>query len=556
MNAFRGTQNMPVRLSDDDAARFVLSRGLVPLEALTRFRAPGAGAPGTLFERLASAGFITAQHLAELERNSPASAPAPPRPASPPATNIFQRRTALVHAFDEDTAPAPPGSATVEAPAAASAAAAPRPSGSQPARAMPFTPAMSGQHRATGAWSLPPRTGAALSGETEAVPAMPPGWPGGVAPADSSPGHVQQYLMHARQAGASDLYVNSGLVSTIMVQGELRPVAGVPALSSTQVNTLIRQMMTREQWEYFERSGGLTFCYAFDGGGRYRATVFKHRGGCDASFRVIAEQLPPLEQLGLPENCARLAQAQDGLVLIASPAGSGKTTTMLALVDQINRARRLHIVTLEEPVEYLLPSANSRVTQREVGSHAASYEAAFQAALREDADLLVFGELRDDEVVGVALGAAEAGLLVFATVQALDCGRAIDRLLETSTEPWRRRDMVADNLRAVFCQQLIRRAIGQGRTAACEMLVNSVSVANIIRDGKTHNLVNVMQTGRQQGMLMLDDSLRNLLEQKMISVEEAYARSRNRAAFKNLLPRETKPEAPRGSETAKAPAGR
>jgi twitching motility protein PilT len=229
---------------------------------------------------------------------------------------------------------------------------------------------------------------------------------------------------------------------------------------------------------------------------------------------------------------------------------------MLALVDQINRARRLHIVTLEEPVEYLLPSANSRVTQREVGSHAASYEAAFQAALREDADLLVFGELRDDEVVGVALGAAEAGLLVFATVQALDCGRAIDRLLETSTEPWRRRDMVADNLRAVFCQQLIRRAIGQGRTAACEMLVNSVSVANIIRDGKTHNLVNVMQTGRQQGMLMLDDSLRNLLEQKMISVEEAYARSRNRAAFKNLLPRETKPEAPRGSETAKAPAGR
>jgi twitching motility protein PilT len=303
-------------------------------------------------------------------------------------------------------------------------------------------------------------------------------------------------------------------------------------------------MMTREQWEYFDRTGALCFAYAFEGGGRFRASAFKHRGGCDAALRVIAEQLPPLEQLGLYEGCARLAQLTDGLVLFASPAGSGKTTTMMALVNQINTTRRSHIVTLEDPIEYLLLPLNSRVTQREIGTHAATFETAFQAALREDPDVLVFGELRDEETTGVALQAASAGLLVLATVQALDCSRAIDRLLESSAAPQRRRDLLADNLRAVFGQQLIRRASGQGRAAACEMLVSSVSVGNIIRDGKTHNLVNIMQTGRTQGMLMLDDSLRALLDQKIISAEEAWQRARNKAGLKHTPSKESKTEAP------------
>ena len=362
--------------------------------------------------------------------------------------------------------------------------------------------------------------------------------------------------MRARQAGASDLFINSGLVPTVMVDGELHAVEGVPALTSAQAGTMARQIMTREQWEHFERMGGLCFCYAVAGGSRYRATAFKHRGGCDVAMRIIAEQVPPLEQLGLPESSAKLAQFPEGLVLICSPAGSGKTTTMMALLDQINRAQHVHIVTLEEPIEYLLQPVNSRITQREVGSHTASYRAAYQAALREDADVVVFGELRHEDVTRVALQAAAAGQLVFATVQAADCARAVDRILESSTEPQHTRSMVADNLRAVCCQQLVHCTAGQGRAVACELLFNSISVGNIIRDGKTHNLVNVMQTGRQQGMLMMDESLKTLLDQKVISAEEAYARARNKGPFKNLLAKEAKPEAPKEAEPAKAPAGR
>jgi len=544
---------MPVRLGDDETAKLVLARGLIPAEMLARFRAPGAGAPGTLFERLTGAGLITPQLVAELERGSLAPAPAPQGPLTSFGSSTITRRSSHAHAFEEDIVAPPPAGATAEPPSAPQAPAIPRTPSLPAIRAIASSSSLSAQARTSGVWNVAAR---ALPGEVEAVPSKPPGWPGGVAAADSSPGHVQQYLMYARQVGASDLHINSGLVSTIMVHGEMRAVEGVPALTSAQTSTLVRQVMTREQWEYFDRTGGLCFCYAFAGGGRYRATAFKHRGGCDVSFRIIAEQLPPLEQLGLPENCVKLAQMPDGLVLIGSPAGSGKTTTMMALVDQINHLRRVHIVTLEEPIEYVLQPANSRVTQREVGSHAASFEAAFQAALREDANVLVFGELFNEDVTGIALQAAASGHLVLATVQAPDCGSAIDRVLESSSGPEQRRIMLADNLRAVFCQQLIRRATGQGRAVAGELLFNSISVANIIRDGKTHNLVNVMQTGRQQGMVMLDDSLKTLLEQKMISIEEAYARARNKAPFRNLMPKEARAEPSREAEAAKAPAGR
>ncbi|MCY3020856.1 MAG: PilT/PilU family type 4a pilus ATPase, partial [Planctomycetota bacterium] len=386
---------------------------------------------------------------------------------------------------------------------------------------------------------------------------LPRGWPGGIAPTDPSPGHIQQYLARAHQAGASDLYINSASVPALMLHGELRPFEGCPALTPEQAAVLVRQTMTREQWDYFDRHGDLCFCYAF-AGGRYRASAFRHRSGCGAAFRVIRERIPALDQLGLPAGCARLAQFTEGLVLIAAPAGAGKTTTMMALADTINHARHAHILTIEEPIEYALPPAEARISQREVGSHTASVAAAIQGALREDVDVIVIGELRDELAIAAALAAAEAGHLIFATVQAPDCARAIDRIMECTTDPTQRRNAVADNLRAIIGQQLVRRKDGHGRVAACEMLFNSISVGNIIREGKTHNLVNVMQTGRQQGMIMLDDSLRALVEEGAIGGEEAYARAKNKVPFKQYLPEPPKPapEAPKPPEPAKPPPAR
>lgn len=548
---------MAVRLNDEETAMLVLARGLITTERLAPFRAPGAGQPGTLFERLVAAGVIMPQLLGELEHGGTAPAAPPQRATTPGGGSGLPRRLTRIHAFED--APARPPSSQTLAAVPHPPHAPPRPP--SPAAIPVVAASLPSAHRAATTGGVPLRPAPPPPAEVEAAPAAPRGWPGGLAPADQSPGHIQQYLLCARQLGASDLHINAGGAPTLFLHGDVRPLEGVPALTAAQAATLVRQVLTHEQWDYLDRVGELCCAYAFAGGGRYRATAFRHRGGCDIACRVIPEQVPPWAQLGLPEGSARLAQYTDGLVLIASPACSGKTTTLMALVDQLAHARHAHIVTLEEPIEYLLQPASSRITQREAGSHVAGYAAALQGLLREDAEVLVIGELRDEEATAVALRLAEAGHLVLATVQALDCARAIDRILECSSHPAHRHNLAADNLRAVFAQQLVRRADGQGRVPACELLINSISVGNIIREGKTQNLVNIMQTGRQQGMIMADDSLKALVDAKLVSGEEAYHHAKNKAVFKQYLPKPqpaTAPEPPkdREGEPAKPPAAR
>jgi len=545
---------MPVKLTDDETAMLVMARKLLTPEQLAPFRAPGAGAPGTLFERLAAAGLLPPQFVAELEHGAadaspaPASAPVPaPLPPGSQGSAILSRRVVRAHSF-EDAPAAPPR------PVSAAAMAAPPAPPAAAQRASHVTAVLG----PAAAVASRPAAHSAVAPAAEAAPPLPEGWPGGLAPADPSPGHVQQYLARAKALGASDLYIAAGAAPTLMLHGELRPIEGLPVLSAAQSGTLIRQTMTPAQWAYLEHTGGLCFAYTYQGGGRYRASAFRHRGGCDATFRIIPEHVPPLEQLGLPEGVNRLTQFTDGMVLLASPAGGGKTTTMMALLSALAQARRAHVVTLEEPLEHLLLSSASQITQREVGSHTESVAAGIHAALRGDAELIAIGELRDNEAIHAALSAAEAGLLVFATVQAPECACAIDRILECPTEPQQRRNMAADNLRAVFSQQLIRRAGGQGRAVACELLLNSISVGNIIREAKTQNLVNVMQTGKQQGMIMFDDTLRTLLEAKAISGEEAYMHARNKGPFKQHAPKpeQAEPDTSQAPEREKAPPGR
>jgi twitching motility protein PilT len=294
-------------------------------------------------------------------------------------------------------------------------------------------------------------------------------------------------------------------------------------------------MLTREQWEYVEHRGELSAGYAFAGRGRHRIAVSKQINGYEITVRLIADAIPPLEQLGLADGINRLTQFREGLVVFAGAGNSGKTTTMFAMAEAISQKRGGHIITFEDPIEYEIKSGSSQVSQREIGLHTLDYDTALNSALREDPDIVVLGEFAGHKTVLCALALAEAGHLVLASVQATDCARAIDRLLDCPSEPQQLRNMLADSVRAIFAQQLIPRADGQGRVAACEMLINSVSVANIIREAKTQSLVNVMQSGKSQGMVMMDESLRALVEDGVISGEEAYARCKNKPGFKQYL---------------------
>lgn len=562
---------MAFRLNDADTEQFVISRGLLSPERLAPFRIQCSVDSSCLFDLMVGEGVITPEMLAELEKNAPP--PAAPRSIRAPGTGFLQPRqsTSGAPAISEATQGAsgtPSGTF-----AAAANMAGPGGAGAgvrRPSRTRFFEDPPAVKPAATSSQSRPAVIAPPPSGHPPAMevshhqqttatitlkPRRPQGWPGGIAPADAAPGHIQQWLASARAGGASDLFLSAGSSPMMRLHGELKPMGQQPVMSAEQVAGLARQLLTREQWEYLERNGDLSVGYAYAGGGRYRINLANHAAGCEIAAHIVADQLLPLEQLGLPEGVAKLTQFKDGLLIFAGTANSGKTTTMMAAVDLINRTRGGHVLTLEDPIEYVLVSQAAQVTQREIGAHTADYQAALHGALREDPDVIVIGELYDYKTTLAAIAAAEAGHLVLATVQAADCARAIDRLFECPDEPAQLRNMVADNVRAIFSQQMILRADGQGRVAAGELLINSISVANIIREAKTQNLVNVMQTGRSQGMIMMDDSLRTLVEDGVISGEEAHARCKNKAAFKQYLTETEEPAAapPAAPEPQKAP---
>ena len=595
---------MAVRLTDDEAEKLVLSRGLITAEKLAPYRIQASVDSSMLFDILVNEGVITPELVAELEKNAPP--PGPPRSLTGRPTTSFMRSSppagvpippppssaGLPATPGSGTYPAMPSSAGLPATSSSSSLSATQSSPGWPATPNPSvtqsgstrrlsrirgfedSPGASGSSGSrtavispSTAFVPPPPTAhssATMRAISEPLPAAdtvvhtgharPRGWPG-QAPADPSPSHVQQFLLVARQCGASDLFLSVGIAASIRVRGEDVPLGQQSPLTAEQSYMLLRQLMTADQLDYFNRTGDLSFSYAFFGGGRFRIAAMKHRSGCDVAVRVIPEEISTLEQLGFPQQIQKLAQFSDGLVLIAGQAGSGKTATMMSLVDALNRTRPGHILALEDPAEYVLKSQMCQVTQREIGTHSATIHAAFEAALREDPDILLVGELRDHATTMTALAAAEAGQLVYSTVAAPDCARAIDRIFESPDEPMQVRNMLADNLRALLAQQLVPRADGKGRIAACELLINSISVSNIIREAKAQNLINVMQTGKQQGMIMMDDSLKQLVADGVITGEEAFSRAKNKTNFmKYLEEAETVEEPAEEPAPAAAPA--
>ena len=370
--------------------------------------------------------------------------------------------------------------------------------------------------------------------QTEADSLFPEGWPRGIAPEDSQPGGIQDYLKQARALDASDLHLNTALPPMVRIHGTLQPLReGAAPLTAADTERLIQKVLTPAQWRYFARTGDLDFSYGFPSGGRYRANVLRERNGLAFKCRLIRASIPTLESLGLPPQATRLTEYAQGLVLVTGPSGHGKTTTMIALVEMVNQSRAEHIITVEDPIEYVLAPAQCQVSQREIGAHTRGFGTALRAALRENPDIIVIGDLRDYEATTMAISAAETGHLVFATLPTQDASRTIDKVLDyfPPEEQAQIRMMVSESLRGILSQQLIPRIDRPGRVAAVELLFNSVAVANIIREANTAAVTNAMQLGKNLGMVLMDESLLNLVNAGVIAREEAYLRATDKGLF-------------------------
>jgi twitching motility protein PilT len=343
-------------------------------------------------------------------------------------------------------------------------------------------------------------------------------------------GSVDDYLQFCIQYDASDLHLATACQPIWRRFGTLGPIwDNGDILSAEDTRRLAEGFLTAEQLKRLHEKGDVDFAYQTDFG-RFRASVVQQRLGIDITFRVISAHLRSIEELQLPDTVRTLLRYHNGLILVTGPVGCGKSTTLAALVDAINAERQDHIITLEEPIEYVIEPKGCHVNQREVGTHTQSFAAALRGALREDPDVIMVGEMRDLETISLAITAAETGHLVLGTLHTGNSARTLDRVLDVFPPDQRDqiRIMVSESLRGIISQQLIPRTDGNGRVMALEVLVNTPAVAACIRDGKTFMLAGVMQTGKNVGMITMDDSLRALYSAGTISRQECESRAEDK----------------------------
>lgn len=341
-------------------------------------------------------------------------------------------------------------------------------------------------------------------------------------------------LMYAQNA--SDLHLSAGCVPCLRIQGELEPVK-YQELGTDELLAMLAEVAPANKLQQFEQTGDADFAYELPGVGRFRANYFRQANGVSAVFRQIPTRVMTIEQLGLPTVTRRFALLEKGFVLVTGPTGSGKSTTLAAIIDYCNKHRRDHIVTIEDPIEFKHARINCIVNHREVGLHTRSFAAALRGALREDPDVILIGEMRDLETISLALEAASTGHLVFATLHTPSAMKTIDRIIDvfpTSAQE-QVRSTLADSLKGVICQTLFRRIDAPGLVAAFEILVGTAACANLIREGKTHQLASVMQTGRKLGMQTLDEAIEVLLARKAISPDEAFEKAIQKERFAPFL---------------------
>lgn len=335
-------------------------------------------------------------------------------------------------------------------------------------------------------------------------------------------GTIIDYMKLASQRKASDIHITVNAPVALRIHGELQP-ADDRLLRPEDTLAMVRELLTGEQYEEFLAQGDYDCSYELPGISRFRINVYRQKGFAGLTIRLIPSRIPAAEELGLPAIALELAKKPQGLVLVTGPTGSGKSTTLAALIDSINTFRQEHIITLEDPIEFLHPHKRSIVNQREVGSDTESFSRGLRAALRQDPDVILVGEMRDLETISTAITAAETGHLVFGTLHTADAPQTIDRIIDVfpTGSQQQIRIQLASVLLGIMAQRLLPTADNRGRVAAIEILVNTPAVANLIRSEKVHQIRSVMQTGKAQGMQTMDNALRELLQKRMITVEAA-----------------------------------
>ncbi|MHC4549439.1 MAG: type IV pilus twitching motility protein PilT [Planctomycetota bacterium] len=343
-------------------------------------------------------------------------------------------------------------------------------------------------------------------------------------------------LMNAQ--GASDLHMASGNLPALRIKGELERV-NYHNLEHDELCELLFEITPEDKRKQFEETGDLDFAYELPGVGRFRGNYFMQSNGVAAVFRQIPSEILTIEQLGLPSIVKRFAMLEKGLVLVTGPTGSGKSTTLASIVDYANKHRRDHIVTIEDPIEFHHRSRNCIINHREVHRDTRSFSAALRGALREDPDIILVGELRDQETIGLALEAASTGHLVIATLHTQSASKTVHRMIEVFPAEQQEgvRSLMSETLKGVMAQTLLKRLDGKGRIAAIEILVGTPAVAAMIREDKTYQLPTVMQTGRKYGMIFGDDALEELVHQRLIAPEDAFEHAEEKERFVRYLKR-------------------
>ncbi|HEY0188571.1 MAG TPA: type IV pilus twitching motility protein PilT [Cellulomonas sp.] len=334
---------------------------------------------------------------------------------------------------------------------------------------------------------------------------------------------LDEVLVAMVQAGASDLHLTTGAPPMIRVSGSLEPLPGFAVLDGEGLRRTLYAVLTQKNRERFEAELELDLSYSVRGHARFRVNLYQQRESIGAAFRVIPYEIKPLEELGVPPVVANFAGLPRGMVLVTGPTGSGKSTTLAAIVDLANRTRADHIMTVEDPIEFLHRHKRSLINQREVGEDTHSFAAALKHVLRQDPDIILVGEMRDLETISVALTAAETGHLVFATLHTQDAAQTIDRIIDVfpAHQQAQVRTQLAGAIQGVVCQTLCKRADGPGRVVATEVLVATPAIRNLIREGKTHQIYSAMQAGAQQGMHTMDQHLAELVRSGRVSYETA-----------------------------------
>jgi len=352
----------------------------------------------------------------------------------------------------------------------------------------------------------------------------------------SATGALEELLIRTAELGASDLHLTVGTAPVVRLYGDLVRLEGYPELDAERAEAIIESILTEVHHEMFEAEGAVDFAYAIPGVARFRVNAYRRRDGVGAAFRLIPEKVNSLEALGVPPQVADLGLLPRGLVLVTGPTGSGKSSTLAAVVDQVNRTRPCHILTIEDPIEYVHDHHLAVVNQREIGQDATSFSSALRSALRQDPDVILVGELRDLETVATALTAAETGHLVLATLHTRSAPETVERMIDVFPphQQHQVRSQLASSLQGVVTQQLLKRADGTGRAVACEILIATPAIRNLVREGKAHMIASAMQGGGQHGMQTMDQALATLTRRGTITYRDALERCTNQVEFQRL----------------------